>query len=153
MTSEEKKAFLLLKSVIFHYHGLDEDEQKILDETAKRYSAEEELKWANEFIANDYISAFERAREYLNKVIGRLDKDKRLSYLDMVWRANNQKGYITEMEATAMLKLAKATPASSRAESACRSPLFARRMSASAYVLRSFSKWRHSNTREGSSWP
>jgi hypothetical protein len=63
--------------------------------------------WANEFIANDYISAFERAREYLNNIIGRLDKDKRLSYLDMVWRANNQKGYITEMEATAMLKLAK----------------------------------------------
>ena len=107
MTSEEKKAFLLLKSVIFHYHGLDEDEQKILDDTAKKYDAEVELKWANEFIANDYISAFERAREYLNKIIGRLDKDKRLSYLDMVWRANNQKGYITEMEATAMLKLAK----------------------------------------------
>ena len=72
MTSEEKKAFLLLKSVIFHYHGLDEDEQKILDDTAKKYDAEEELKWANEFIANDYISAFERAREYLNKIIGRL---------------------------------------------------------------------------------
>jgi hypothetical protein len=77
MTSEEKKAFLLLKSVIFHYHGLDEDEQKLLDETAKAYDAEEELKWANEFIANDYISAFERAREYLNKVIGRLAKDKK----------------------------------------------------------------------------
>jgi hypothetical protein len=107
MTSEEKKAFLLLKSVIFHYHGLDEDEQKILDETAKKYDAKDELKWANEFIANDYISAFERAREYLNKIIGRLDKSKRLSYLDMVWRANNQKGYITEMEAIAMLKLAK----------------------------------------------
>ena len=80
---------------------------KILDETAKKYDAEVELKWANEFIANDYISAFERAREYLNKVIGRLDKEKRLGYLDMVWKANNQKRYITEMEATAMLKLAK----------------------------------------------
>ena len=96
MTSDEKKAFLLLKSVIFHYHGLDEDEQKIL-----------ELKWANEFIATDYISAFERAREYLNKVIGKLDREKRLNYLDLVWKANNKKGYITEMEATAMLKLAK----------------------------------------------
>jgi uncharacterized tellurite resistance protein B-like protein len=107
MTSEEKKAFLLLKSVIFHYHGLDEDEQKNLDETAKEYDAEEELVWANEFIANDYISAFERAREYLSNVIGKFDKEKRLSYLDMVWKANNQKGFITEMEATAMLKLAK----------------------------------------------
>ena len=66
MTSEEKKAFLLLKSVIFHYHGLDEDEQKILDETAKKYDAEAELKWANEFIANDYISAFERANKTLS---------------------------------------------------------------------------------------
>jgi uncharacterized tellurite resistance protein B-like protein len=39
--------------------------------------------------------------------VGKLDKDKRLSYLDMVWKATNQKGYISEMEATAMLKLAK----------------------------------------------
>ncbi|MFA0961773.1 hypothetical protein AB9P05_08190 [Roseivirga sp. BDSF3-8] len=107
MTSEEKKAFLLLKSVIFHYHGLDEDEQKILDETAQDLEAADELSWANEFISTDYITAFDRAREYLNSVIGPLDKDKRLMYLDMVWKANNQKGYITEMEATAMLKLAK----------------------------------------------
>jgi hypothetical protein len=107
MTSEEKKAFLLLKSVIFHYHGLDEDEQKILDETARDLEASDELDWANEFIATDYITAFDRARAYLNDVIGPLEKDKRVTYLDMVWKANNQKGYITEMEATAMLKLAK----------------------------------------------
>jgi hypothetical protein len=107
MTSEEKKSFLLLKSIIFHYHGLDEDEQKILDETAKELEAFEELKWANEFISGDYLSAFERAREYLNKTIGIYDREKRLHYLDLVWKANNKKGYITEMEATAMLKLAK----------------------------------------------
>jgi hypothetical protein len=107
MTSEEKKAFLLLKSIIFHYHGLDEEEQKILDETAIKYDAAEELKWANDFIAIDYYTAFERSREYLNEIVGKLDKDKRLSYLDMVWKATNQKGYISEMEATAMLKLAK----------------------------------------------
>ncbi len=107
MTSDQKKAYLLLKSVIFHYHGLDEDEKKILVETANKLSAEKELKWANEFISKDYISAFERAREFLNGIIGSLKKEERLDYLDMVWKANNQKGYITEMEATAMLKLAK----------------------------------------------
>ncbi|HLF33060.1 MAG TPA: hypothetical protein VI583_02410 [Cyclobacteriaceae bacterium] len=107
MTSEEKQAFLLLKSIIFHYHGLDEDEQKILDETAKKLDAYEELKWANQFIAQDYITAFERAREYLNESIGKYDRESRLHYLDLVWKANNRKGYITEMEATAMLKLAK----------------------------------------------
>ena len=107
MSSEEKKAFLLLKSVIFHYHGLDEDEQKILDDTARELKAEAELEWANEFISEDYYRAFDRARIYLNDVFKGSDKKKLLSYLDMVWKANNQKGYITEMEATAMLKLAK----------------------------------------------
>jgi uncharacterized tellurite resistance protein B-like protein len=107
MTSEQKKAILLLKSVIFHYHGLDSEEREILDNTAKRFDAWDELKWANEFIALDYYTAFERAREFLNDIVGNLDKDTRLSYLGMVWEANNAKGYVTEMEATAMLKLAK----------------------------------------------
>ena len=107
MSSEEKKAFLLLKSVIFHYHGLDEDEQKILDDTARELEAETELEWANKFISEDYYTAFDRARIHLNDVFKGSDKKKLLSYLDMVWKANNQKGYITEMEATAMLKLAK----------------------------------------------
>lgn len=107
MTSEEKKAFLLLKSVIFHYHGLDEDEKKILDDTADKFDAHEELKWAIDFIAEDYFTAFDRARVFLNDIVGKLDKEKILDYLDMVWKANNRKGYITEMEATAMLRLAK----------------------------------------------
>lgn len=106
LTSEEKKAILLLKSVIFHYHGLDNEEKEILDNTARRFDAWEELKWANEFISIDYYTAFERAREYLTNDVS-LDKDTRLQFLSMVWEANNAKGYVTEMEATAMLKLAK----------------------------------------------
>lgn len=107
LTSEKKKAILLLKSVIFHYHGLDKEEQEILDKTAERFDAWEELKWANDFISVDYYTAFERAREYLNDVVGNLDKNTRLEFLNMVWEANNAKGYVTEMEATALLKLAK----------------------------------------------
>ena len=107
MTSEEKKAYLLLKSVIFHYHGLDDDEKANLEETADELNGHEELKWANEFIARDYFNSFERAREYLNDVVGDYPKDKRIQYIDMVWQANNLKGYVTELEATAMLKLAR----------------------------------------------
>ena len=69
MTPEEKKAFMLLKSVIFHYHGLDADEVKILEKTADELDAHEELKWANDFISSDYITAFDRAQVYLNKVL------------------------------------------------------------------------------------
>lgn len=107
MTRDQKKAFLLLKSVIFHYHGLDESEQAILNETADKLQAHEELQWVTEFIASDEYSAFERAREYLNSLAENWDTTTKLSYLSIVWEATNKKGHITEMEATAMFKLAK----------------------------------------------
>jgi hypothetical protein len=107
MSSEEKKAFLLLKSMIFHYHGLDEDESQILERSANNIDGVDELKWANDFIAEDYSTAFDRARTYLKDAMENVDRDTKLSYLDQVWKSNYQKGYITEMEATAMLKLAK----------------------------------------------
>lgn len=107
MTSEEKKAYLLLKSVIFHYHGLDEKERQNLQETAQEIDGLEELRWANEFIAKDYFNSFDRAREYLNDIIGDYPLEKRVFYIDMVWKSNSLKGYVTELEATAMLKLAR----------------------------------------------
>jgi hypothetical protein len=106
-TSEEKRVYMLLKSVIFHYHGLDEEEQKDLDQTSKDLDAEEEYKWAIEFVGKDYLTAFERARDFLNDTIADYPKDKRIELINMVWQSNNLKGYVTEMEANAMLKLAK----------------------------------------------
>jgi hypothetical protein len=106
-SSEEKKVYMLLKSVIFHYHGLDEMEKIDLDKTSEELNASTEYKWALEFIAEDYITAFDRARNYLNGIIGDYPKNKRVELVNMVWQANNLKGYVTEMEATAMLKLAK----------------------------------------------
>lgn len=107
MTVEEKRIHLLLKSVIYHYHGLDEVEKKDLDQISTELDAKEELAWALDFVAQDYITAFDRAREFLNNIIGDYPKDKRVSLIAMVWQSNNVKGYVTEMEATAMLKLAK----------------------------------------------
>ncbi len=107
MTQEEKKAYLLLKSVIFHYHGLDEDEQQMLDETAENIGGIEELQWAQAFISEDYYDAFDRAREYLAEVMLKFDPQVRLSHLAMVWDANQKKGYVSELEAAAMLKLAR----------------------------------------------
>jgi hypothetical protein len=107
MEEKEKKAYMLLKSVIFHYHGLDEDEVANLNATASEINAHEELKWAEEFITLDHLSAFDRAREYLNDIIGDFPKQKRTEYIHLVWKANLLKGYITEMEATAMLKFAQ----------------------------------------------
>ena len=106
-TSEEKKVYMLLKSVIFYYHGLDEIEKQELIKTAEELDAHEEYQWAIDFISGDYLTAFDRAREYLNEQIGDYSRESRIELINMVWKANNLKGYVTEMEATAMLKLAK----------------------------------------------
>jgi uncharacterized tellurite resistance protein B-like protein len=105
--NEEKKSLMLLKAIIFHYHGLDEEEEKILYRSAGELNAHEELKWAFDFIAEDYISAFDRARDYMCKAMKSIEKHKRLQFINLTWSANREKGYITEMEATAMLKIAK----------------------------------------------
>jgi hypothetical protein len=106
-TEEEKRVYLLLKSVIFNYHGIETREQQDLEETAARMEALEELAWANDFIAKDYLTAFERARSYLNDIIGDYPRDKRRELVSMMWESNNLKGYVTEMELTAMIKLAR----------------------------------------------
>lgn len=107
MSPEEKRAYMLLKAVVFFYHGLDENERRDLEETATELDAHNELKWAYEFIRRDYFTSFDRAREYLSKIIGDYEHSKRVNFIDMVWKANNMKGYVTELEATAMLKFAK----------------------------------------------
>ncbi len=107
MTKEEKKALLLLKSIIFMYHGLDESEQEILVRTAEDLDARSELEWVNNFIAEDYYDAFEKSRDFLRESMLLLAPEQRLGYLRTVWLDNMQKGYISEMEAMAMLKLAK----------------------------------------------
>ena len=107
MSQQEKRVYMLLKAVIYYYHGLDEPERKDLEETAARLDAEPEHKWAIDFIAKDYVTAFERARVYLNDIIGDYPKEKRIELINMVWQSNNVKGYVTEMEVTAMLRLSK----------------------------------------------
>lgn len=107
MNAEEKKAYLLIKAVIFHYHGLDEEEMRLLKDTATNMDALQELAWVMDFIGADYYTAYERSRDYLREEMNQYDKSRRLSYLRMVWNANNKKGYISEMEAMALLQLAK----------------------------------------------
>ena len=107
MDALTKKAIILLKSLIFHYHGLDQEERAMLEKTANKLNAVEEMNWANEFIAEDYLSAFERAREFLSKIFLKMDEDERIEHLIDVWEENFRKGYVTEMETTAILTLSK----------------------------------------------
>jgi hypothetical protein len=107
MTNDQKKAFLLLEAVVFQYDGLDEKEGRLLWEAAEGMDASDELQWVNDFLAADPLTAFDRARAYLNKLTDDWDSDVRLHCLEMAWKAISRKGHITEMEATALLKVAK----------------------------------------------
>ncbi|MGN6647128.1 MAG: hypothetical protein ACTHJT_11415 [Cytophaga sp.] len=106
MLSEEKKILLLLHLIIFNYHGLDEGERELLSGLATKFEAEEELKWAYSMLGNDYYSSHEKIHQWFEKEISGVDSAKRLSYLTTVWEASVKKGFISEMEATAMLKIA-----------------------------------------------
>ena len=67
MTTELKKSLVLLKALIFHYHGLDQDEKKILETYVDTVDARAEYEWAISFISQDYMSAFERAKKFLKQ--------------------------------------------------------------------------------------
>lgn len=101
-----KKSVMLLNSLIYHYHGLDPDEEELLEKTAEKYDAVEEMLWANNFIAEDYISAFQRSRIYLKSTFKSIPQKETMDYLEEIWIGNYDKGYVTEMETTAMRHLA-----------------------------------------------
>lgn len=107
MGPDQKKSIILLKALIFHYHGLEQDEKRLLEEYVKKLDAGEEYEWAISFISEDYLSAFERAKEFLGKFFKTLDSTERLEHLMETWEDNHKKGYVTEMETTAMINLAK----------------------------------------------
>ena len=98
---------MLLKSLIFHFHGLDDDEKEMLEAAAVRLEAVDEMNWANSFISQDYMSAFERSREFLMKIFMKMNEKERVQHLLESWEENYAKGYVTEMETTAMFTLSK----------------------------------------------
>ena len=105
--TEQKKVFLLMEAFVFHYHELDKFELNLLKETARSLNAEYELQWAIDFINQDRPNSFERTRNYLKEHIVGVSDATRINYLIKIWQATNAKGYITEMEALALLKIAK----------------------------------------------
>ena len=106
MLTEEKKILLLLHLIIFNYHGLDKGEKELLADLANRYEAEEELNWAYSMLDNDYYSAHEKIQIWFKDAIYNITPEKKLWYLTTVWQASVKKGFTSEMEATAMLKIA-----------------------------------------------
>lgn len=107
MSVEEKKVFLLLLVIIFNYHGLNDVEQQILKDTASSLDAHDELDWVKSFSQPSIDESYDKIKEHINTLAVDYSDNKKLNLLTDVWDANMKKGYISEMEATAMLMLSK----------------------------------------------
>ena len=107
MSVEEKKVFLLLLIIIFNYHGLSDVEQQILKETASKIDANNELDWVKEYAHPSVDVTYDKIKSYINELVSNYNNEQKLGLLVDVWNSNMQKGYISEMEATAMLMLSK----------------------------------------------
>lgn len=107
MDKEYKKALLLLKTMIFYYHGLDEGEKNLLQKYAAEMDAREELEWALDYVSSDSATAFSRIKSYLTQYVSEKPKSDKIDLLKKAWEATKEKGHITEIEATAILKLSK----------------------------------------------
>jgi hypothetical protein len=107
MNSEQKKALLLIKAIIFYYHKLNQEEADLLAQTAHDLDAEEALSWTYEFINSDFATSTSRARTYLIDNLSNSTKEEKFDILKTVWEDNEKKGYISEIEAVTMLKISK----------------------------------------------
>lgn len=107
MNSEQKKALLLIKAIIFYYHKLNQEEADLLAQTAQDLDAKEALSWTYEFINSDFPTSTSRARAYLIENLTNTSKEEKFEILKTVWEDNEKKGYISEIEAVTMLKISK----------------------------------------------
>lgn len=107
MSSEEKKVYLSLLVILFNYHGLSDIEQQILGETASKIEAVDELQWVKDYALPSVDITYDKIKAYINSALDNYTEAQKLTLLGNVWNTNMQKGYVSEMEATAMLMLAK----------------------------------------------
>lgn len=114
MTPEEKEALLLLEYAIFRYHGFDDNERERLENDAAAMHAQAQLEKVYAFVGDilqktnqSEVAVFEATLRRIKEVFAQLPEERRLEYVIQVWNANKAKGYVTEIEAIAMLRVAK----------------------------------------------
>jgi uncharacterized tellurite resistance protein B-like protein len=114
MTPEEKEVLLLLEYAIFRYHGFDDNERERLENDAAAMHAQAQLEKVYAFVDDilqktnqSEVAVFEATLRRIKEVFAQLPEERRLEYVIQVWNANKAKGYVTEIEAIAMLRVAK----------------------------------------------
>lgn len=108
MDQARRRVYFLLKLMVFFYPRPDEEEMDQLREKAALWKADDDRRWAIEFIDHEPATAFARTTEFVGEQFKGLSKAEREQFLDDIWHADlAPRGYVTEMQAMALLKMAQ----------------------------------------------
>lgn len=107
MEPHHRRGYFLLKLVIFFYPTPDLDETDYLMAKASAWQAEEDRRWATNFVEENPATAFERTRAWFSDQFATLSTEQREVYLTTIWRGDNPPPYVTEMQGLALMRLAQ----------------------------------------------
>ena len=104
--SNQKKSFFIIICSIFYYNDMEDREKVILRNFSRDLEGVEELAFACDFVKEDILSAFERAKKEVEILLNEESTSVKLQILSMVWNTTKDKGYMTTIEAKLLLELA-----------------------------------------------
>ena len=107
LSLEEKRAYILIMSLLAYYHGLSSEDKSLLNKETEAINGKQAFFWAKEFIEKNTVTASKRAKAHLKKVKPHIEIKKRVTFLENIWQIYMKKGYLTTTEATTLLKIAK----------------------------------------------
>jgi hypothetical protein len=100
--------YFLLKLVVFYYPRPDEEEMDQLRDKASAWKADEDRRWAIDFVDQEPATAFQRTGEFISGLFTGKSQLEREAFLEDIWSVDIARGYVTEMQAMALLKMAQA---------------------------------------------
>ena len=106
MDETQRRAYFLLKLVIFFYPQPDAEERVQLGDKAHSWKAEQDLAWALQFVEQNTATAFERTQVWLDAMFAALEPAAREAYFTTIWMGDERQPHVTEMQGLALMRLA-----------------------------------------------
>jgi hypothetical protein len=105
LEEHHRRAYFLLKLVIFFYPTPDETEVDYLMAKASAWQAEADRQWAMAFVEQEPATAFERTRAWFTELLTPLAQKDKENFFTTVWQGDERLPHITEMQGLALMRL------------------------------------------------
>jgi len=105
LEEQHRRAYFLLKLLIFFYPTPDETEVYYLMAKASAWQAEADRKCAMAFVEQEPATAFERTRAWFTELLTSLTQKDKDKFFTTVWQGDERLPHITEMHGLTLLRL------------------------------------------------